>query len=121
MNAPLIITPRLMAGAQIGESFLSIEIERYNAEGRACYAVFLDLPDGTEHVITNLRSGCGGGSEKEGLVSLLSFLLAAVEGRKYQEGTGRVSETAGLFMPAVLQWAIDHKYFLEALQYDLED
>ena len=125
LSPPLIITSRLMPGVRIGDGTISIGYGPRSADGRMIYAVWLDLPDGTEHEITDLRSGCGGGSIQDGLASLLSFLGAAVESRQYRERSGGTeidpdgNET--LFPPAVVDWATDNINEISMLAYELEE
>ena len=123
LHAPLIITPRLMAGVQIGTppAWVSVGPGPRNSEGRTVYGVFIDLPDGTEHEVTDLRSGCGGGGIADGLASLLSFLGAAVESYAYRQRTGRDGENEHLFPPAVVQWAAENADEIGMLACDIEE
>lgn len=125
IQLPLIITGRLMAGAQIGGGFISLDLGPRNSEGRTVYRAYIDLPDGTEHEVTDLRSGCGGGGVQEGIESLLSFLGAAAESRRYRDHTGRVDvdsdSNEGLFPPAVVDWATDNADDISMLQCELEE
>ena len=125
LHAPLIITPRLMAGVQIGTppAWVSIGNGPRNAEGRTVYGVFIDLPDGTEHEVTDLCSGCGGGSIQDGLASLLSFLGAAAEAYHYRgrQGSGEYDSAETLFPPAVVQWAAENADEISILAYDIEE
>ncbi len=154
LHSPLIITPRLMVGVEIGRKHVPLPDEGYaaggaaytseemdlmtkqaaasiawvslgtgprNAEGRAVYGAFIDLPDGTEHEVTDLRSGCGGGGIQDGLASLLSFLGAAAESYAYRQRTGRDGENEHLFPPAVVQWAAENADEISMLGMDIEE
>lgn len=121
LHAPLIITPRLMAGLQIGGAFISIGNGPRNAEGRTVYGCFIDLPDGTEYEVTDLCSGCGGGGIQSGLADLLGFLGAAAESYSYRMRTGRDGENEDLFPPAVVQWAADNADEISILGMEIEE
>ena len=120
LHSPLIITPRLMPGLQIGDGFISLECGGRSDDNRTIYTVWIDLPNGTEHEITDLRSGCGGGSIQDGLASLLSFLGAAAESRQYRERTGQQGENEDLFEPAIVDWAAENADEIGMLAYELE-
>lgn len=54
----------------------------------------------------DLRTGVGHGRDINGIVnSLLGFLGAAAEAVSYADRTGRASDNADLFPPAVMEWA----------------
>lgn len=108
ISSPFEITSRLMAGFRVGGGVVSIEYDTRESSGRTRYRVFIDLPDGTEHEINDLRSGCGGGSIAEGLSSLCSFLSAAAESYSYRMRTGRPGENEDLFPAAIVEWAYQH-------------
>lgn len=122
LHAPLIITARLMPGLQIENGTISLALPRSRAaSGRDHYVVWIDLPDGSEHEIADLRSGCQGGSIQEGLASLLSFLGAAAESRRYRESTGQQGENKDLFPAAVVDWTCENLDEIDPLSYDLEE
>ena len=121
LHPPLIITSRLMPGLKIGDATISLGYGKRSSDNRMIYAVWIDLPDGTEHEITDLRSGCGGGDIQDGLASLLSFLGAATESRRYRESTGREGENENLFAPAIVDWASENSDELDMLACELEE
>lgn len=126
LHSPFIITPRLMAGVSIGRAFISIALPSSRApSGRLQYIIWIDLPDGAEHEITDLRSGCGGGGIQEGLSAILSFLGAAAESRQYREHTGAreidPDSNEGLFPVAVVDWAAENADEIGMLAGELED
>ena len=121
LHPPLIITSRLMPGLKIGNAFISLGYGQRSSDNRTGYQVWIDLPDSTEHEITDLRSGCGGGGIQDGLASLLSFLGAAAESRQYRERTGREGENESLFPPAVVDWASENSDEIGMLAYELEE
>jgi len=105
LKNPFIITARLMAGLKIADAYLSIDYGRRESTGRMRYQVWIDLPDGTEHAIYDMCSGCQGGDLQGGMADLLSFLGAAAESRNYHKRTGDAGEHEDLFPPAVVAWA----------------
>ncbi len=107
-----------MAGLQIGKAFISMGQGERNSEGRTQYGVFIDLPDGSEHEISDLRSGCQGGSLQEGFSSLLSFLGAAAESYRYSEEQG---ENSDLFPLPVTQWAADNSDEISMLRLEIDE
>ncbi len=118
LKSPFIITPRLMAGLQIGKAFISMGQGERNSEGRTQYGVFIDLPDGSEHEISDLRSGCQGGDLQQGFASLLSFLGAASESYRY---AGEQGENSDLFPLPVTQWAAENIDEISMLELELEE
>lgn len=118
IRSPFIITPRLMAGVKIGDAFISIGQGERNSEGRTQYGIFIDLPDGSEHEVTDLRSGCQGGNLQEGMASLLSFLSAAAESYAYK---GMDGENSDLFPQAVTEWAYQNSDEISMLALEIEE
>lgn len=57
LHAPFSISSRLMPALVIGGATISLGNGPRNEDGRTCYVCFIDLPDGSEHKITDLRSG----------------------------------------------------------------
>ena len=120
--APAIITPRLLPGLQIGGAFVSIDYaKRPGREYRTRYHWFIDLPSGEEFDSDDMQSGNGGGSLQEGLKCLVDFLGACAEGVRYQTSTGRQSENADLFPPAIAEWAAQYSDELSAIAWELEE
>jgi hypothetical protein len=118
LHAPFIITARLMAGLKIGGGYISMGQGQRNSEGRTQYGVFIDLPDGSEHEITDLRSGCQGGDLQEGFASLLSFLGAAGESYGYK---GMDGENSKLFPEPVTEWAYQNSDEISMLGIEIEE
>jgi hypothetical protein len=120
LHAPFIITPRLLPGLYIGTAFLSLEsCAVANTRTRATFK--LDI-GGQEYTIDDLQSGCGGfRSAVEPFETLLSFMEAAAESVRYTRGTGRESDNATLFEPALMQWCDDNASEIERVRMDLQD
>lgn len=118
LKKPFFISARLMPALNIAGATLSLDSESRNAEGRTQYKCFIDLPDGSEHEITGLRSGCQGGSVQEGFQSLLSFLSAA--GESFNRN-GIEGENSDLFPQPVTQWASENMNGLDYMEFDIAE
>jgi hypothetical protein len=124
LHPPFIITSRLCAGLQIGQAFIGIDDSGRNREGRTKYGCWIDLPDGTEHEVTNLRSGCQGGDLVQGMVNLLSFLGAAAESYRYRGcDWAKIDDddNASLFAREVVEWAYQNSDEIETLALGIEE
>lgn len=121
LHTPFLITPRLMAGVNINGTFLSIGNGPRNADGRTRYGVFIDLPDGTEHEVTDLQSGCGGGGVRDGMENLLGFLGAAAESYSYRQRTGRQGENEDLFPAKIVEWAAQNDDEISMTRLEIEE
>ncbi len=120
LEQPFVITSRLMAGLCGNGGEISIGYAKRDSDGRTAYDVWIDIPAGEFH-ITDLRSGCQGGSLQEGMASLLSFLTAAAESLAYQERTGHQGENTDLFPLPVVEWARQQSDELTGLQMEIEE
>lgn len=124
IKPPLEITPRLMPGLHIGGAFISMGDGGRNKEGLTCYGCFIDLPDGTEHEVTDLKSGCGGAGIQDGLESLLSFLGAAAESYRYRgmdwDKIGP-DDNATLFPKPVTEWAHQNSDEISMMEFELRE
>lgn len=121
LNPPFEISSRLMPSLRIGGAVISLGDGPRNREGRTEYGCFIDLPDGSEHEIKSLRSGCQGGSVQQGFASLLSFLSAAAESYAYRLRTGRQGENEDLFEPVIVEWAYQNSDELSMLALEIEE
>lgn len=110
-----------MAGLNIGKAFISMGRSARQKDGRTVYGCFIDLPDGTEHEVTDLRSGCQGGNTQDGFASLLSFLGAAAESYGYCQRTGLKGENEDLFPAPVVEWAYQNSDEISMLQMEIEE
>jgi len=94
LQAPFIITPRLLAGLQIGNVFLSIEYSRASGrDGRTRYTYHIDK-----------------GSES----------YTSSESTAYARRTGRPGENSDLFPQWVAQWADACADEITCLQLEIE-
>jgi hypothetical protein len=80
-------------------------------EGRTVYAYGLN-GGGLNYADRDLKSGCQGGTAKEGMASLLCFLQAAGESHPDPEAS---------FPPAVCEWAAANQDELALAQLDIEE
>jgi hypothetical protein len=119
LTSPVIITPRLLPGLHIGDTFVSIEFGNETSDERIRYHYYLDGPDWS-HESDDLTSGVGGGSLQEGLSSLLSFLGAFAEAIQYSTN-GRESENLDLFPEHVRDWASANSDEIGMLSCELEE
>jgi hypothetical protein len=120
INAPCIITPRLMPGIRIVDAFLSIEYRGKSHDGRQVYRVSLDTPD-FEYEDTSIQSGVGGGTLAQGLHSCLDFMSSCAESLAYGERTGRKGENSDLFPPKVAEWCRDNSDAIDLAAMELEE
>ena len=119
---PFVISARLMPAVHIDGAFISLDVSgRQSSNGRDLYEAYVDLPDGSEFDITDLKSGCQGGDYREGMAALLSFLGAAAESYDYQQRTGRPGENADLFDPALVAWASEHADAISMIALEIEE
>jgi hypothetical protein len=108
----------------IGGAEITLSDVGNNMEGRTIYEYSIRFPNGLDYSVPDgeggfeaerldpghtytardLKSGCQGGSEREGMESLLSFLSAAAESYRYWKGMKEDSNT-DLFPEEICEWA----------------
>lgn len=120
INYPCIITPRLLPGIKIDDSFLSIEYNKTLESGRQSYTIYLDTPD-FEYSDGETQSGIFGGSLKEGLSTCLCFMCSCGESVKYGLRTGRSSDSSTIYPPHVASWCAENQNELTMLQCEIEE
>jgi hypothetical protein len=103
-----------MAGLKIGDGWVSIEYAG-GLDRRQMYHYCIDLP-GFEYEATDLSSGCGGGTLQQGLESLLSFLGAFAESRRYGNPE---SDNWNMFPEKLAEWATENADEIGILASDL--
>ena len=79
------------------------------------------LDNGHTYTARDLKSGCQGGSEQDGMESLLSFLGAAAEAYYYTLLTGRKPDNGDLFPDFVVQWAYFNSDEISMVVYEMEN
>lgn len=121
LSQPFEISARLMPAVKVGEVTISLNLSgRQSSDGRDIYEAYLDFPDGREYAVTDLRSGCQGGSVREGMTGLLSFLSAAGEAYAYRERNGSSSGNETLFDTWISEWAATQTDELSMCEFDIE-
>jgi hypothetical protein len=120
LHSPFSIGPRLLPCLKVGDGFLSLEHVNYDHEGRDVYQWYVDIPAG-EFSAADLRSGVQGCTLQKMFCSFLFFLGAAAEAVNYEKRTGRESDNADLFPPAVMSWAAEYDDELTGLAIDIEE
>lgn len=121
LREPFEISSRLMPAIKIAGATLSIDYYgTWTREGRMQWDVWIDLPDGSEYQITDMRSGVGGSPLIEAFRSLLSFLSAAAESRNYRERTGREGENEDLFAGPIVDWASANSDEISMVECEIE-
>jgi len=116
---PVFISSRLAAAVTVAGATISVEpAGGCNRDGKPEWRWYLDLPDGAEHSGAELW-GWGGSAEM--LETLLAFMGVCGEGLNYQTRTGRASENADLFPPAVAEWCAANSDELSAVQFEIEE
>jgi hypothetical protein len=122
LSAPFIISSRLAPAVNVGGAIISY----LSRSGHFA----IDLPDGSEHIVTDLRRPQGrvrGVNDTEERMiqcqfgALLSFLGACAESRQYATRTGRTGENADLFPENVGEWAEMHSDEIACLGMELEE
>jgi hypothetical protein len=78
------------------------------------------LDPGYTYTARDLKSGCQGGSERDGMESLLSFLGAAAESYRYHHGMAEDSNT-DLFPEHICEWAYQHDGEISMAALDMEE
>lgn len=121
LNKPFEISARLMPAVKVAGATISLECGRTNSDGRTIYKAFIDLPNGKEFAVNDLKSGCQGGSLQEGMENLLSFLGAAAESYAYRMRTGYCGENEDLFESAIIEWAYQNQDEIYCLELELQE
>ena len=120
----------------IGDVIITVCGRDRDYEGRTCYEYSIAFPEGYAYTDKqgetqfidrgfiyrnrDLRSGCQGGDERQGMESLLSFLGAAAESYGYTMRTGRESDNSELFPAFIVEWAYQNADEISMAQYELE-
>lgn len=119
LHAPLCITSRLRPGLRIADAEISICIIDYDhASGRWQWAYYINYALGQEHYGDDLSGHTCDPHEMMG--TLLVFLEACAEAYAYTQRTGRESDNADLFPPAIAEWAYLHSDDLAMARMELE-
>lgn len=107
------LCPALMVKASNGIAWINYDNGQF----------IIDLPDGTEHKVTDFHPGaCSDLADQ--FAAILSFLTACAESRSYAERTKRdpmSGENSDLFPDNVGQWAQSVSDELSMLQMEIEE
>lgn len=119
--SPFFISARLAPALSIGKATLSFSDGFF----------VLDLPDGSEHIISGFSFPQGqihGDTSEsvlqDGFASILSFLSACAESRSYAERHGKSpmdGENSDLFPDHVGQWAQEFSDEISLLELDISE
>lgn len=105
----------------IGGATILLDAVDTDRDGRTVFGFSIRL-DGVNptYQSRDLKSGCQGGTEREGMQSLLSFLGAAAESYRYHDGMREDSNT-DLFPKEICRWAAEFSDEISVAAYDLEN
>lgn len=98
----------------IGKARLTVAVDGRTSEGRTVYRYTVCTPSGANYSNNDLRSGCQGGDQQEGMFSLLAFLSACAE--SYPDG-----ENADMFPIGIAEWAAANQDEIDSMQCRLEE
>jgi hypothetical protein len=117
LHTPFEIGPRLAPALRIQDSETTAWISYQDGQ------FVIDLPDGTEHKVTDFRPGHGANLVRQ-FGDILSFLGACAESRKYARGRGKSEmdgENSDLFPANVGEWAERMSDEIAMLQCEIEE
>lgn len=115
LKEPFFISSRLIPSVRVGETVIGIDYSKICPDGRVQYRYFVDFPNGTTHVGEDLKSGVNGGTLREGMESLLSFLSACGGATRYG------GENADLFPRKVAEWCYQNHSEIESVRLWIEE
>lgn len=117
---------------EIGGVIITVCGHDRDYEGRTCYEYSMAFPEGYSYTdkhgetafidrgyvyrSRDMKSGCQGGTEREGLETLMGFLGAAAEAYSYTMRTGRESDNADLFPAFITEWAYQNDSEIQSVQ-----
>lgn len=119
---PVIITPRLLPGVQIGNGFVSVDVND-NAgpkNGRIDVRYAIDVGD-YSYEASDLRVLLRKTVHKDALCSLLSLLDAFAEAHRFSQVSGVESENAKLFPAELIGWAITNSDEISMLCHEVDN
>jgi len=125
----------------IGDAEITVTDTGTNMEGRTIYECSIRFPNGLSQSVPDgdggfdaeqlepgytytdgsLKSGCQGGSERDGMESLLSFLGAAAEAYRYHGMCWKADTNCELFPAHIVEWAYQHDGEISMAAYEYEN
>lgn len=127
IQAPCIITSRLLPGVRIGETEVSIDYDDWRPDDHFCgqyrmhYRVCIDSPT-FNYESTDQASGCGRADRLQvALSACLNFLSSCGECVNYEKSTGRTIEKFDLYPSEVAEWCAANANTLRSLASEIEE
>lgn len=113
LHSPFAISARLLPALRLSDgAWISLEGTTF----------YLDLPDGSEHTIADVRPPRGlRFNWQRHFATLLSFLGACAESRQYRARNGSGGENVVLFSEPIGAWAERMSDELAILAYDIDN
>jgi hypothetical protein len=105
---------------EIDGAHITVTCDYRDGEGRQHYTYNIKTP-AFHHVGRDLSSGAMGGDARDGMESLLCFLSACAEARRYERTEQRETENSSLFPAHVGEWAEQYSDEIEMTLWELEN
>ena len=116
LHTPFEISPRLNPAIRIQDAHSCAWLS-YDGD------FILDLPSGSEHLVSDFRAGRGSSLQSQ-FSAVLAFLGACAESRSYAERQGKNAmegENSDLFPPEVGAWAQQMSNEISLLELEIEE
>lgn len=116
LNSPFEIGPRLAPALRIADAHSTAWLS-YDK------GFVIDLPDGSEHIVTDFRPGACSNLQSQ-FAAILGFLAACAESRKYARSRGKdemEGENSDLFPSNVGKWAEQMSDEIAMLKCEIEE
>lgn len=117
LKDPFFISSWLTPAVRVANAVISIEYGDPTPDGRVRYRYCIDFIGLSHHQGDDLKSGVGGGTLKQGMESLLSFLSACGESNR----PGHTGENADLFPPHIAEWCYENQDEIEMVRMQIEE
>lgn len=118
LKTPFLISARLLPAIKVAGCIISLEHIGYDQRGADNYSAHFDFPDGREFT----DGPVSGFQNTQGMFgTLLCFLSACGEGRRYERTDGRESENSELFAEPIAEWAEMNSDEISMIQYEIEE
>jgi len=117
LKHPFFISSWLTPAVRVGNAVISIEYGDPTPDGRVRYKYTIDFIGLSHHQGDDLKSGVGGGTLKQGMESLLSFLSACGESSR----PGQEGENADLFPKHIAEWCYENQDEIDSVRLEIEE